>query len=290
MVVGYAPGGGLDTIARLVATEMAKALRCTVIVENRPGANGNIAAAYVARSASDGGTMLATFNTHPLIHALYPDVQFDPVGGFRSVGLIAQTPYVLVARPDLPGQTLAEVIALTRKSGRVLSYATVGAGSPQHLSIERFKLSTHLPVTVVHYKGGAPAQQDVLGGHVDMMLSTVALALPQVQAGKLKALGVSSEQRLRELPQVPTLRESGVSDFVGDGWYGLLLPSQTSRVLVDRYNEALNRALATAYVKEALAQMGAMPAGGSAQSMDERMAEEREVWGKVIRANGIKPE
>lgn len=290
VVVGYAPGGSLDTIARLAAAEMATTLGCTVIVENRPGANGNIAAEYVARAAPDGSAMLATFNTHPLIAALYPNLKFDPVAGFRPVGMIAQTPYVLVARPDLPGETLPQVIAAARSTGRVLSYATVGAGSPQHLGIERLKASSHLAVTVVHYKGGAPAQQDVQGGNVDMMLSTVALALPQVQAGKLKALAVSSSQRLTALPQVPTLHESGSADFVGDGWFGLLLPAKTPDAVAQHYNEALNRALATPHLRQALAQLGAKPAGGAAQTMEARMAKEREIWTRVIRAIGIKPE
>lgn len=290
VVVGYVPGGSLDAVARLAAAEMAAVLGSTVIVENRPGANGNIAAEYVARAAPDGSVMLATFNTHPLIAALYPHLKFDPVGGFRSVGVIAQTPYILVARPDLPGATLPEVIAAARSSSRVLSFATVGAGSPQHLGIERLKASAHLPVTVVHYKGGAPAQQDVQGGHVDIMLSTVALALPQVQAGKLKALAVSSPQRLMALPQVPTLHESGNADFVSDGWFGLLLPAKTPDAMAQRYNEALNRALAAPHLQQALAQMGATPAGGTAQSMEARMSKEREVWTRVIQDNGIKPE
>ncbi|MBN8749702.1 Tripartite tricarboxylate transporter family receptor [Xylophilus ampelinus] len=290
VVVGYVPGGSLDAVARLTAAEMATTLRCTLIVENRPGANGNIAAEYVARAAPDGGVMLATFNTHPLIAALYPHLKFDPVDGFRPVGMIAQIPYVLVARPDLPGATLTEVITTARSSGRVLSYATVGAGSPQHLSIERFKASAHLPVTVVHYKGGAPAQQDVQGGHVDMMLSTVALALPQVQAGNLKALAVSSPQRLAALPQTPTLHESGNADFVGDGWFGMLLPAKTPDAITQRYNEALNRALAAPHLQQALTQMGATPAGGTTQSMAARMSREREVWTRVIQANGIRTE
>jgi tripartite-type tricarboxylate transporter receptor subunit TctC len=288
--VGFAPGGSLDTVARLMASEMAKGLGRPVIVENKPGANGNIAAEQVARGPADGSVMLATFNTHPLIGLLYPGVPFDPIADFRAVGLIAATPYLLVANPGVQGGTMREVIDLARAAGRPLSFATVGPGSPQHLSIERMKMSMQVPVTIVHYKGGAPAQQDVLAANVDMMLSTVALAMPHVRAGKLKVLAVSSAARLPALPDVATLMEAGIADFVSQGWFGFMLPAKSSGDVVSRYNAELNRALRMEPVRAALDQMGASPLGGTPEEMDALIREEQRIWTRIIVDGRIKPE
>ena len=290
IVVGFAPGGGSDTVTRLMAAEMSKSLGRVVIVDNKAGANGNIAANEVAKASPDGNTLLATFNTHPVLAALYPHLPFDPVGDFRAVVLLAATPYLLVANPAVPGTNLADVLARAQTDGRTLSFATVGSGSPQHLSIERLKATTPVPITVLHYKGGAPAQNDVLAGHVDMMLATVALALPHVKAGKLKVLAVSSAQRLASLPDVPTFIQSGVEGFVSEGWYGFLAPSKTPTDLVRRYNQEVNRALALPRVRTALQAMGAEPLGGTPEEMERRMQGEQRVWTKIIRDNAIKPE
>ena len=203
IVVGFAPGGSLDTVARLAGTALSQELGRTVVVENRPGADGNIAAEQVSRGPADGNTLLATFNTQPYLAALHPHLGFDPIGDFRPVGLIASTPYLLVANPALPGKDLADAFALAKANHRTLSFATVGPGSPQHLSAVRLQAAAGLPLTIVHYRGGAPAQTDVMAGHVDMMSATVALAMPQVQAGRLKVLAVSTGERLAALPSVP---------------------------------------------------------------------------------------
>lgn len=290
IIVGFAPGGSVDLVARLMAVEMTRGLGRAVIVENRSGANGNIAADQVAHALADGNTILATYNTHPILGALYPHLPFDPIADFKPVGLIAATPYLLVANPALPGGTMREVVDLARAAGRTLSFATVGPGSPQHLSIERMKLTTPVPITVVHYKGGAPAQQDVIAGHVDMMLSTVALALPQVKAGKVKVLAVTSARRLPALPDAPTLIESGVSGFVSEGWFGFLLPAKTPPAVVARYNAELNRALKSEQVRATLDQMGATPLGGTPEQMEALIREEQRTWSKIIIDNHIKPE
>lgn len=290
VIVGFQPGGSLDQFARLLANEMAGGIGRPVIVENRPGADGNIAADQVAKAAPDGLTMLATFNTHPLLSALYPHLPFDPLADFRAVGFIATTPYLLVARPDLPGRRLAEVLDKARAEGRVLSFATVGAGSPQHLSAERLRASTTVPITIVHYKGGAPALTDVMGGHVDIMLVTVALGLQPVKAGKLKLLAVSSERRLASLPDVPTIAEQGFEGFVSEGWYGFLLPARTAPEIVRRYNDELNRALRSQRVREGLDSGGAAAYPSTPEQMEQRMREEQRVWAKVVRDAGIKIE
>lgn len=290
IVVGYVPGGSLDTVARLMAAEMSIGLRRPVIVDNRPGANGNIAAEQVAHGPADGNTLLMTFNTHPLLGALYPNLPFDPITDFRSVGLVASTPYLLVANPALPGTTLAEALKGAKATARVLSFATVGSGSPQHLMGLRMRQAANLPMIIVHYKGGAPAQNDVLAGYVDMMLVTVALGLPQVKAGKLKVLAVSTAERLPSLPEVPTFSESGLKNVVSEGWFGFLAPARTPAATVVSYNEEINRTLNTGGMRQKLELIGTVPLGGTPERMERLMRHEQQLWSKVITENGIQPD
>lgn len=288
IVVGFAPGGSLDVIGRLVAAEMAKDLQRPVIVENKPGANGNIAAESVARGPADGTVMLLTFNNHPFLKALFPNLPFDPIADFRAVGLVASTPYVLVSHPSLPGANLAEVLARARTDGRTLNFADIGPGSPQHLMALRMQALSGVPMTMLHYKGGAPAQTDVLGGHADMMLSTMALAMPQAKVGTLKVLAVSTAQRLPAIPSVPTFQESGLSGLISEGWYALLLPAKASPAVAQKYNEELNRVLAAPAVRNALEQMYTPPTGGAPERLDALMRSERLLWTKVILDHDIK--
>ena len=288
IVVGFAPGGSVDVIGRLIAAEMTKGLQRPVILENQPGANGNIAAEAVARGPADGTVMLLTFNNHPFLKALFPRLPFDPIADFRPVGLVASTPYVLVSHPSLPGADLAEVLARAKADGRTLNFADIGPGSPQHLMALRMQALSGVSMTMLHYKGGAPAQTDVLGGHADMMLSTVALAMPQVKAGKLKVLAVSTAERLPALPDVPTFEQSGLRGLISEGWYALLLPAKASPDVAQRYNEELDRVLAIPAVRGALEQMGTPPTGGPPERLDALMRSERQLWTKVIVDNGIK--
>jgi tripartite-type tricarboxylate transporter receptor subunit TctC len=290
IVVGNAPGGITDTLSRLMAESFTRSTGRTFVVENKPGAAGNIAAEHVARSAPDGSVMLMIYNSHPTIAALYPNLTFDPVADFQSVGLIAGTPYLLVANPAVPGKNLAEALSLARAGKRTLSFASPGAGTPQHLTMERLKLSTGLPITIAHYKGTAPGQNDVLAGHVDMTLSSVALALPQVRAGKLKVLAVTSAERLPFLPNEPTVSESGVKNFVSVGWMGFVMPAKTPPAIVKRYNDELNRALASREVRDKLEIMGASPIGGPPEDLDRQIRDDKTMWTKIIHDLKIKAE
>ena len=191
-VTGSSPGGGLDTLARALAETMAGPMKRTMIVESKPGASYNIAADFVAKSAPDGNTVLLTFNVHPIAGALYPSLPYDPVRDFRAVGMIATTPYVLVANPKLPGADLKEMIALAKSQNRSPTFASVGAGTPQHLMLERLKHQTGVDIQMIHSKSAAAALNDVMGGHVDFSLLTPGLSEPQVKAGKIKVLTVTS--------------------------------------------------------------------------------------------------
>lgn len=290
IIVGNAPGGITDTMARLMAEQLALVEGRPFVVENKPGAGGNLAAEFVARAPADGNTMLLIYNSHPSTPALYPNLSFDPIKSFHSVGMVAGTPYLLVANPAVSGATLAEVLANARRSGKPLSFASPGAGTPQHLMAERLAIQTGVPITVVHYKGLAPGQADVLGGHVDFTISSVALGLPQVKAGKLKAIAVTPDQRLPQLPDVPTVRESGVEGFVKLGWLALVIPAKTPTTITRRYNTEINQILARPDVKAKIEGLGAVPLPGTPEALDKTISDEGAMWGKLIKELGIKAE
>ncbi|MGB3071196.1 MAG: tripartite tricarboxylate transporter substrate-binding protein [Ottowia sp.] len=286
--VGNAPGGISDTVARLMAEHMAPALGRTMVVENKPGAGGNIAAEFVARAPADGNSLLVIYNAHPSIPALYPNLSFDLIKDLRSVGFVLGTPYLIVGRPDLPGKTLAEVLEQARRSGKALSFASPGSGSPQHLMAVQLGIKTGVPITVVHYKGVAPGQADVMGGHVDLTISSISIGLPQVQAGKLKALAVTSADRLPRLPQVLTIKEQGITGFVEQGWIAVVMSAKTPDATVKRYNEELNRMLGRPEIKARFDVMGAVPLPGTPEALDRTIHDEMVLWSKLIKDLGIK--
>lgn len=290
IVLGSLPGASSDAVARMLAESFAKSLNRTFLVDNRPGASSNIAADFVAKSPPDGNTLLLIYNAHPAVGALFPNLPYDPVKDFRSIGMVGTTPYVLVANPNVAGKNLADLLTQARASKKALSFASPGAGTPQHLTMERLKKEAGVDITMIHYKSSAPAQNDVMGGHVDMTLSTPALALPQVKAGKLKVLAVTSAQRLPALPDEPTIRESGVSGFVSVGWFALLAPVKTPTAVARRYNEELNKALASSPLKEKLEAIGITPYPGAPEVLDKQMQDDSVMWTKLINELGIKPD
>ena len=289
-VTGSAPGGGTDILARLMATSMAPILGRTIVVENKPGASYNIAADAVAKAAPDGNTALVTFNVHPIAGALRTDLPFDPVKDFRAVGMIATTPYALAANPKLPGTNLKEVIALAKAQGRTLNFASIGLGTPQHLMMERLKQQTGLDIRMVHYKNPSLGQSDVVAGHVDFTISTIAFCEPLVKAGKMKVLAVTSNERLSQFPDAPTVKESGYQGFVTDGWYALLLPGKTPESVVSAYNEALNKVLGSPAVLEKFHATGLTATPGKPELLDAQIRDDFTVWKKIIADHGIKPE
>ena len=289
-ITGSAAGGGVDNVTRILAESMAGPMGRTIVVENRPGASYNIAAEAVAKAAADGNTALVTFNVHPISGALHPALPFDPVKDFRAVGMIATTPYVIVANPKLPGSNLKETLALAKTQGRTLNFASIGLGTPQHLMMERLKQETGVDIRMVHYKNPSLGQTDVMAGHVDFIISTVAFCEPLVKAGKLKALAVTSKDRLPQFPDAPTVTESGYRGFVTDGWYAMLLPAKTPAPVVKAYNDALNAALASPAVLQKFQNSGLTATPGAPDVLDRTIREDAAVWKKIITDQGIKPE
>ena len=289
-ITGSAAGGGVDNVARVLAEAMGGIMGRTIIVEGRPGASYNIAAEAVAKAPADGNTALVTFNVHPISGALHPTLPFDPVKDFQAVGMIATTPYVIVANPKLPGANLKEVLGFAKTQGRTLNFASIGLGTPQHLMMERLKQETGVDIRMIHYKNPSLGQTDVMAGHVDFIISTVAFCEALVKAGKLKALSVTSKERLSQFPDVPTVTEGGYRGFITDGWYAMLLPAKTPLPVINAYNDALNLALASPTVRQKFQNGGLTPTPGTADVLDRTIREDATVWKKIITDQNIKPE
>lgn len=285
-VSGSTAGGGVDTISRILAESMGPMLNRTIIVENKPGAGYTIATDFVAKSKPDGNTVLITFNVHPAFGLLGSKLSFDPVKDFRAVGMIATTPYVIVANPNLPGSNLKEALALAKTQGRPVNYGSIGMGTPQHLMIERLKTQTGVDIRMIHYKS-VTVMTDVISGIVDFSVLTPSSSAAQVKSGRLKALAVTSAQRLPELPDTPTVKEQGYEGFVSDGWYAMMLPAGTPSDIVQAYNKALNDTLNLPAVRERLSKLNATPAPGKPEALDRLNRDDAQLWRKVIADNKI---
>lgn len=290
-VLGYAAGGGSDAVARTVAEAMGKTLGQPIIVNNKPGAATNIAAAYAAASKDYGHILFtadfATLAVNPWIFSKLP---YNADRDFVPVGMLARFPLLLVVAPNVPARNLTEFLAWIKESPNAVSYASAGVGSPHHLAGELLRERTGLKLQHVAYRGAAPAVQDLLGGQIPFGIIDTASVQQYITTGKLRALGVASPTRLALSPDIPTLAEQGLTGFTAYAWQGLVVPSGTSPETVERLSKALQAALDSTSVKarfQALA-LEAMP--GTPQQMTQYVKVERERWGKVIQANGIKVE
>lgn len=288
LVVGFAPGGANDLVARAVATRLGPRLGQQVIVENRAGAGGNIATELVARAAPDGYTLLlASVASFAMSPALLGKVPFDPINDFAAVTQAAIVTSLLSAHPSLPAASLKQFVALAKKAPGKLTYATPGAGSIAHLSAELFWHTAGIRLIQVPYKGGGPAVVDAMAGHVESIFSLISTQTPHVRSGKLRALAVSSAKRSAALPQVPTIGESGYPGFEASGWLGLVFPAKTSRAIVDRLHKETVAVLNLREVQAQLEDLGldAEPSGpGEFQAL---IKSDFSRWGKLIRDAGI---
>jgi tripartite-type tricarboxylate transporter receptor subunit TctC len=288
-VVGYPAGGGSDVVARTVGDVMAKTLGQTILVNNKPGAATNIAAGYVANSKDYGHMMFtADFATLAANPWLFQKLPYNPEKDFVPVGMLARFPLLLVVAPNVPAKNFQEFVAWARHQPQGVSYASAGIGSPHHLAGELLRERTGLKLQHVAYKGAAPAVQDLLGGQVPCGMIDTASVQQYLATGKLRAIAVASPERLKTLPEVPTLAEQGLKDFVAYAWQGLVVPAGTPQETVDKLSKALQGALESAPVKarfQALA-LEAMP--GTPQQMAQYTAAERSRWGKVVQSAGVK--
>lgn len=291
IVVPFPPGASTDTIARLVAEPVERRLGVRVSTENRSGAGGNIAAESVLRTFPDGHTwLIGTAGLMSINALLYPTMKFDPALAFAPVTLLAHVPYVLVVNAHLPPRSVEALVEFASRRPWILNYGSAGSGSTLHLATELFKSLTQTRIVHIAYRGGAPAIGELLGGHIHMMFGSVPLVLPYVESGRLRALGVSSGTRSLHLPTVPTMRESGLSEFEFTGWFGIFVPAQTPARIITWLNHELVAVLTDRELRLKLETIGAEPATSTPMQVHELMRRDTQRWQRVIRSNNIKPD
>ena len=289
MVVGFQAGGGTDIAARVIAQKLTDALGTSFIVDNRPGAAGNIAAEIVAKATPDGHTILMA-NSTIAIPSLFSKLQFDVTKDFTPLSLIALGPSVLLVHPSLPVSDVKGLIALAKQKPRQLSFGSGGVGNVTHLAMELFASMAGIEMVHVPYKGGAPSVIGLVSGEVQLLFTSIPGALAQISAGKVKPLGVSISQRSSALPNVPTIDEAGLRGYYAASWYGLLLPAGVPRAAVDALAKEIGTIMRGADVREKMLAQGFEPVGNSPAQFAQFIREEIPRWDKVVKAAGIKPE
>ena len=291
IIVSFAPGGGVDSVARITAAKLTESLGQPVLVDNRPGASGMIGTDVAAKAPPDGYTLLLGTQTVLVVAPiLYGKATFDPLKLFSPVALIGSTPLILVTNPSFPAKSVKELIALAKAKPGEFNFGSGGVGTTPHMAGELFNSMAGIKVVHVAYKGEAPALTDIMGEHLHMMFSNVSAALPHVKAGKLRGLAVSSMERLAAAPGIPTVGESGVPGFEAETWFGLLAPAGTPPEIVKRLNTDVLKALTKPDVKEKLASLGLTIAGSSPERFSAYIKSEYGKWAKVIKDAGIKME
>lgn len=287
IVVPYAAGGIADILARQVADRLAPAWRQPVVIENRPGAGGHLGGEMVARSSPDGYTLVLATIAHNGAFAMYKGLKYEPATDLVPVSLIAESAGVLIVHPSVPARTLPEFIALARAQPGKLNYASAGNGSAIHMATELFKHMTGTDLLHVPYKGSAPAMADLLGGQVQLMFENIATALPQIQAGKVRAIAVTGRARNPSLPDLPTIAEAGVPGYAAEPWYTLSAPRGVPPEVMRKLNTDIAAALRTPEVVQRFEGLGVTPLGGSLDDAARRNALEAERWTRVIQAARI---
>ena len=291
IIVAYTPAGTTDILARLMGQKMTEAWGHSVIVENRPGANGNIGTEIAARASADGYTLLmATSATHGINVTLYPKLTWHPQRDFEPVSLVATVPNLLVVNNALPVKSVKELIAYAKANPGKLSFGSPGIGSTAHLSMELFKTLTGTRMVHVPYKGSAGVLADVTAGQIQLTMDNIPVYLPQAKAGKIRALALSSSQRVPAAPEIPTVAEAGVPGFEAGAWFALFAPAKTSRAVVQRLAAETQRILKLPDVSERLGSLGASPVGSTPQELAAFNASEITKWRKVINDANVKLE
>jgi tripartite-type tricarboxylate transporter receptor subunit TctC len=290
IVVPSAPGGGTDIVARLLAQSFSKALGQNFIVENKPGAGNLIGIETVARAPADGYTLL--FVASPLIlnPILFKKVNYDPIKDFSPISLAATAPNILVVHPSTPASNVKEWVELAHKGQNKLSYASAGVGTSPHMSMELFNAMAGIQTLHIPYKGTTPAVTDLLGGQVNAMFSNALTVMPHIQSGKLRALAVSGNRRLELLPDVPTVMEAGIAQYVSLQWYGLLAPAGTPLAVIQTINREMVKALQSKDIKDKLASEGAEPVGSTPAEFANLIKNDFDKWSKVAKSSGIEPQ
>jgi tripartite-type tricarboxylate transporter receptor subunit TctC len=282
IIAPFSPGTGIDILARTCGRKLSERWGVPVVVDNKPGASGNIGTELAARAAGDGYTLMMTATTFALNPALSKKAQYDPLKSFAPVSLVATGVLSFAVSANTPAANIGEFVALAKSNPGKLNYASSGNGTPQHLTMELFKLTAGVDVTHVPYKGAAEATKDLAGGYVDAMILPVHTVAPLVHAGKVRLLAVLNDERSPVFPAVPTLRDAGYPEVESSVWYGLMAPATTPADIVRKLNGEISAILALADVKEILGRQGLAPAGGQPERLSRLVGAELERWRRVI--------
>ncbi|MGZ8263672.1 MAG: tripartite tricarboxylate transporter substrate binding protein [Burkholderiales bacterium] len=290
MIVAVPPGGPADTLSRLVAPKLTESLGKPVVIDNRPGANGNIAYEMTARATPDGYTFTAVAAGVVINPSLYRDVRFDPLKDFAPITLGITLPNILVVHPSVPAASVKELIALAKAKPSTLTFASAGNGTTGHLALELFRLNAGIDVIHVPYKGGGPALAEVVAGQVQALFSLALIATQQIKAGKLRGLAITSAKRSPVAPELPTVAETGLPGFEVIGWFGWLAPAAMPKPIITRLNAELVQALRLPDVREKLLSQSTEPVGNTPQEFGAFMKSEHAKWAKVIKAANVRVE
>jgi len=291
VVVPFPPGGNSDALARIVGAELAKPLGQQIVVENRAGAGGTIAAASVAKAAPDGYTLfLNTAGTHGIATTLYPNLQYDAIRDFAPITNVAAAPLLFLVGAQSPHRTLGQLIAAAKASPKNLPFGSAGMGSSGHMSTEMFLTMAGIEMVHVPYKGGHLAAVDLMAGLVHLVLDQIPASLPQIKAGKMRALAISTPRRSELLPEVPTAAEAGVPGYNAQSWFGLVAPAGTPRPIIARLHGEVVKVLAIPEVRARILGIGMEPVGDTPEQFAVHIRSEIERWGRVVKSAGIKAE
>ncbi|MBK6868057.1 MAG: tripartite tricarboxylate transporter substrate binding protein [Burkholderiales bacterium] len=291
IIVGFAPGGGTDILARLIGQKLAPIWGQPVVVENKAGAAGMIAADFVAKQPPDGATLLmAHINSHAIAPAMVPKMTYHAEADFTPLSLVGVTPNLLICNQDQPAKTVKDIVELCRKNPGKISFGSAGTGSAQHLALEMFKLAAKVAAIHIPYRGSGPMLADLIGGQINYSFDTMTAATPHVRGGKAVAIAQTRLKRAGSYPNVPTMAESGFPGFEATTWYGLVGPARLPAAMAQRMNEDINKVLAMPDVIEKLDQNGAEDGGGSMEKFAAFIQSESRKWAKVVKEAGVKGE
>ncbi len=288
MLVPFPPGGGTDYIARLLGRDLGEIWGQTVLIENRPGASMMIASEIVAKAPPDGYTIIMSSSNHTINPSLYSKIPYDTVKDFAAVTQVATSPFVLVTHPSLPVKSVKELIALARARKGQLTYASSGTGGPQQLAGELFKLMAKADITHIPYKGSGPAEIDLVGGHVHMMFATSISAAPQIAAGKMRALAVTGAARLNAFRDLPTVSEAALPGYEASSWWGILVPAQTPREVINKLHADVARSLKNSETRNRITSLGGEPIGNTPAQFSTILQDELVKWAKLVKEAQIK--
>jgi tripartite-type tricarboxylate transporter receptor subunit TctC len=289
IIVGFAPGGGTDILARVIAQKLAPMWNTSIVVENKAGAAGMIAADYVAKSPSDGTVLLmAHINSHAIAPALTPKMNYSLENDFTPISMVGVTPNLLICNAEQKERTVKDIVELCRKNPGKISFGSAGNGSAQHLALEMFKLAAKVDAIHIPYKGSGPMLTDLIGGQIQYSFDTMTAATPHVKSGKAIAIAQTRQARAKSYPNVPTMSESGFPGFEATTWYGLVGPGKLPAGMVKRMNEDINKVLAMPDVMEKFEQYGAEDGGGTPEKFSNFIQVEAKKWAKVVKDANVK--